>query len=288
MVLPTRRCLLAALLAAACGVPDGSVHLNLVPGDGTQVIHTPLQLAVRITGPELDLVRGEQLLARSSDAPGEPLRFTLDGQRLELVLGATTSDTNCDLQDPLNARSAVRCRDLTWTSATLRSPDGPVPGTTPTLRGAAPRGFLGAALPGLPAGVIVGLLLARSIGVALLLALLVLLAAVPIGQRFEELFAVTHGLAFVACAALGLFAAIAWHDNSRLAGIVLALATTVGPCAVVVAYPLWGEAGPLIAVAAAVPAIAVLALLGLGLTTLLGDAHPTSRWLLRSAGDDRR
>jgi len=276
----SRRSLAALLLASACGVPDGRVQLELPAGDGTQQIHDSPNLSVRMTGDEVALLHDNEPLDRGTGATGEVLRADVEGQRIELEFLGANLDTQCDPDDPRHPRRTTRCRDRLWLRAELRSLDGPLPGTTPTLHGAVPREFLSHALPGLAAGVLVGLVLLRSIGVGLILAILTLTAAVLIPRDLDESFAITHALAFIACAALGLTAAITWHENSRVAGLAVALGTLVGTLAVVLAYPLWGLAGPLLAVAAAVPAIVVLGLAAYALTTALGDYHRVSRWLL--------
>ena len=120
----------------------------------------------------------------------------------------------------------------------------------------------------------------------ILLGLLLAIAAIAggwmLGSRgFDGVFALTHGLAFLVYAAVGLFAALAWFENSRAASIILVLGAVLGAVSVVFAYPLWAEGGPIFAVGAGVLGIIVLALAIDGLTRVLGDKHPASRWLLQ-------
>jgi hypothetical protein len=277
------------VLAAGCGVPDGGAQLVLSVTPGDQALRDEPALVGRYDPgtAELAVRHADQEVARGPTAAGEVLRFAAAGRRYELAFAGVQAETECE--DRTRSKTAnhrdVKCREYTSLPARLTSPDGPLPGSTPTLRGAQSRRFLVTALPGLLAGALAGRAAFASIGVGILLVLATIAGGCAIGwYGFDGAFAVTYALAFLVYAAAGLFAAISWRENSRSAAISLALGPALGAAAVVAAMPLWSEGSPLVAVAAGVVGVIVVAMIEVAVTAALGDAHPASRWLLGAGG----
>lgn len=285
---PSHLALLAAL-ACACAVPDGSVDLLLTPEPDFETLFEPLALDLRAdpqTGEHV-VLRGDVVLARGVATPGAELPFMLDGKRYVLTFGDHRSENHCEYPDP-NLPERLRrnfpCREFEWQDANLRSPDGPLPGTAATRRGSDPRPFLLTSLPGVVVGLLVGRAALAHLGLGLLLALAAIAGAIALGGHLHDPpFTVTHAVATVAFAASGAFATIAWHDNSRAAGLAFALGPIAGAVPFVLAHPLWSASGPLLAVGAGALAVVVLVVLLFVVGEALGAEHPTSIWLFDHA-----
>lgn len=275
------------LLGVGCGVPDGGVNLRIPGRAGTEPLHAPLELSVRVSAKadEVVVLRGQQELARGAPQAKAVLRFAVDGRPLVLELRGVSVEPECsDRAKPGARKPEVMCKDLTWIAARLSSPAGPLPGTTPSLPGAERRRFLLLALPGLLAGLLVGWVAQRKLGLGLLLGLAALGGAVVVGRAAGGGgFWLTYALAFLANATAGLLGAVIWRENSRLAGAALVIGPIAGALPVVFAHRHWTVFGPLIAAGFGALAVIGAALLLLALTGILGARSPASRWLRASA-----
>lgn len=286
-------CVLIALLAGACGVPDGTVGFSMLWSPGrpntNNVVYKPLRLVASVdaAGETFTVLRDERPLATLQGKKGV-LRFEVDGRPLALELDGLSADPNCDDRPGRGSGKVnIKCSDVTSLVGRLSSPAGPLPGTIAALPGAARRHFLATVLPAVLAGLLVAWIGSRKLWLGVLLGIATIAGAAVVGYQAGGLFFVTYAVAFLAYAGAGLFGGTTWHENSRLGGISLAIAPILGSIPVILAAkakPHWDIGGPLVPVAFSAIAVIVVGALLLGLTAILGKQHAVSRWLDASSG----